>query len=246
PGGERQPRGPGRPATSQSNARDGGDDDNDVHDQRPRPRLPLTNPRPTREVFQCGEREPERAKCNQHGSCHGGAHREPSTTPLHYWSCRCRGCHAITRPRACCGGERRGAGSLPAGSRGAGSVVRYAERIVVVISRAPSPACAAAGPSTARVSPTAVLFSARRHAAQNKPRLRSPSPRAATHRPIRSTSTSRPSETGSLSANIGRGSRKFRRRDASTGEGSTRPVPCNSYGLKRPSGWRTCDGGART
>ena len=63
--------------TSQSNDGDGGDDDNAVHEHRPRPRLTFTNPRPTREVCQCGERQPERAKGDQHGSCHGGAHREP-------------------------------------------------------------------------------------------------------------------------------------------------------------------------
>src|SRR5699024_1461078 len=189
--GQQHPRIPGRTVTSQSNDGDGGDDDNAVHDHRPRPRLTFTNPRPTREVCQCGERQPERAKGDQHGSCHGGAHREPPTTPLQYRGRRYRSCHAITRPRACFGGEWRGANSLPAGSRGARSVVRYAERIVVVISRAASPACAAAGPSTAKVSLTAVLFSARRHAAQNKPWFRSPSPRAATHCPRRCTSRPR-------------------------------------------------------
>ena len=109
---------------------------------------------------------------------------------------------------------------------------------MVVISRAPSPACAAAGPELRGCHQRRCCFQ----------RAARPNNLGSVHltqgcNPLSETLHIKdPDVCHPILRGEGRGPRKFR--------GETHPPAkvrpgrcCNSYGLKRPSCWRTCDGG---
>ena len=116
-----------------------------------------------------------------------------------------------------------------------------------MISRGPSPACSAAGPRASRVASSGVPDSASRHAAQNRPRFRSPSPRPATQPASTFASdprrSNRAARTRSIEIGV-RGSRNSRSRTASTGTGVSPDATMSRYAARTPPGRSTFDGGA--
>ena len=73
-------------APSERDDGNGCDDDDPVHDQRPRPRLPRIDPGAAGKVRQSGEGEPERTCSDEHRPGDRRRHRHPATPRPH----RCR------------------------------------------------------------------------------------------------------------------------------------------------------------
>jgi len=67
PTDQQRPRIPGRPLARERDHRDRRNDDHAIDDQRPRPRLALSDARSAGEVSQRGEGQPERAGRDEHG-----------------------------------------------------------------------------------------------------------------------------------------------------------------------------------
>ena len=95
---QQRPGIPGRLLAGEGDDGDGGDDDDAVHDQRPRPRLLCTDAASGREVCQRGEGQPERAGGDEHRPRHRRHHRPSATRrPARDRAARGRGGHHSPR-----------------------------------------------------------------------------------------------------------------------------------------------------
>ncbi len=75
---EQHPRIPRTPLSGERDDGNGSDDDDSVHNERPRPRLRRRDARRVGEIRESGERQPERTDSDEHGADYRGPYGNPS------------------------------------------------------------------------------------------------------------------------------------------------------------------------